>query len=164
MWVELGLQTASDNTAKLINRGYETEVFKAANGILSRYGIPVVAHVMLGLPGEGREEALGTVSVLNGSSVWGVKLHSVYVMEGTRLAQMYREGEYKPISFGEYVELAVECIARLRPSFVLHRLTGDCPEGLLVAPEWNSEKNKVLDAIRAEMEKKGLFQGALYSE
>ena len=164
VWVELGLQTASDKTARLINRGYKTEVFENAVGLLSEYGIPVVVHIMLGLPGEGRAEALQTVRTVNKADVFGVKLHSVYVMENTRLASMYREGVYTPISFKEYTELAAECIARLSPSVILHRITGDCPEGLLVAPEWNRDKNATIEGIRSVLTENGWTQGSLYNK
>ena len=163
VWVELGLQTASDVTARLINRGYDTEVFYRAAELLHRHGIPVVAHIMLGLPDEGREDILGTLDAVNRSGVWGVKLHSVYVMEGTRLAEMYREGLYTPPTLEEYTSLAAECIARLRPECVVHRITGDCPEGLLVAPEWNREKGRVIDTIRKKLGEAGLYQGSLYN-
>lgn len=164
VWVELGLQTASDATAKVINRGYETECFRRAVEILSARNIPTVAHVMVGLPGEGRSQALDTVRFISKCGVWGVKIHSTYVMEGTRLAEMYRRGEYQPISMPEYAAIAAECIALLPPDTVVHRITGDCPRGLLVAPEWNGDKNAVISAIRDNIVTRGLSQGALWGK
>ena len=162
VWVELGLQTASDVTADIINRGYKTEVYRRAAEVLASHGIPFVTHMIIGLPGESREEIDETVDVINSSCAWGVKIHSIYVMEGTRLAEMYRFGEYTPPSLDQYVDLAARSIARLRSDMIVHRITGDCPEGLLVAPEWNRDKNKIIDHIRKRLEKENLRQGSLY--
>ena len=164
VWVELGLQTASDATANVINRGYETEVYKRAAEILTSHGIPFVTHMIIGLPGEGERETDATVDLINECGSWGIKIHSIYVMEGTALADMYRRGEYTPPSLDEYVTLAARSIARLRPDMTVHRITGDCPDGLLVAPEWNKDKSKVIDLIRKRLESKNLHQGSLYSE
>ena len=163
VWVELGLQTASDLTARVINRGYETEVYRRAAQILTSHGIPFVTHMIIGLPGEGQRDIDRTVDLINECGSWGVKIHSIYVMEGTRLAQMYRLGEYTPLSLDEYVSLAARTITRLRPDMTVHRITGDCPDGLLVAPEWNRDKNKVIDLIRKKLESEKMSQGSLYS-
>ena len=164
MWVELGLQSASDETARIINRGYNTEVYLRAVDILKSRGIPVVAHMIIGLPTEGRWQALETVDLINKSGASGIKIHSIYVMTGTRLADMYRAGEYTPPTLDEYTDIASECVARLRPDMIVHRLTGDCPDGMLVAPEWNADKNRMLDMIREKLSSRGLRQGALYKE
>ena len=163
VWVELGLQTASDKTAGVINRGYNTDVYMRAAECLTSHGIPFVTHMIIGLPSEGERETDATVDVINESGSWGVKIHSIYVMEGTVLADMYRKGEYAPPSLGEYVHLAARSISRLRPDIILHRITGDCPDGLLVAPEWNKDKNTVINLIRKQLENESLAQGSLYS-
>jgi len=162
VWVELGLQSASDKTARMINRGYPTSVFSPAAEMLASRGIPVVAHMIIGLPGEGEAEVDQTVDLLNRSPIWGVKLHSLYVMEGTRLADMYRSGEFKPIDMEEYIALAARCIARLRGDIVIHRLTGDCPEGLLIAPLSSCTKNEIIDKINSCLRENGHRQGSLY--
>ena len=162
VWVELGLQTASDATADVINRGYKTEVYRRATEVLISHGIPFVTHMIIGLPNEKTDEIDATVDEINRSGSWGVKIHSIYVMEGTGLADMYRSGEYTPLSLDEYVDLAARSIARLRPDMTVHRITGDCPDGLLVAPEWNRDKNKIIDLIRKRLEKENLHQGSLY--
>ena len=162
VWVELGLQTASDKTAAIINRGYKTEVYKRAMAILKSHGIPVVTHMIIGLPGECADDIDATVDLINEYS-WGVKIHSIYVMEGTALAGMYRDGDYTPPTLDEYVSLAVRSIARLRADMIVHRITGDCPDGLLVAPEWNKDKNKIIEEIRRGLERNNLVQGSLYS-
>ena len=161
VWVELGLQTASDKIAKTINRGYPTDVYRRAVSILKSHGIPFVTHMIIGLPGDSEADIDATVDLIN-EDAWGVKIHSIYVMDGTRLADMYRAGEYTPPTMDEYVALAARSIARLRPDMIVHRVTGDCPDGMLVAPEWNREKNKVIELIRARLESSGLRQGSLY--
>lgn len=164
VWVELGLQTASDVTANIINRGYKTEVYKRAAECLTSHGIPFVTHMIIGLPGEGEGEIDSTVDVINESGSWGVKIHSIYVMEGTALAGMYQRGEYEPPTLEEYVRLSVRSLTRLRPDMIVHRITGDCPDGLLVAPEWNRDKNKVINLIREKLESEGLCQASLYEK
>ena len=162
VWVELGLQSSSDKTARLINRGYDTEVYFRAADILTSHGIPFVTHMIIGLPSEGEREVIDTVKAINASGAWGIKIHSMYVMEGTHLAQMYRNGEYSPIDEDEYVRLAALAIAYTAPDTVIHRITGDCPPELLVAPEWNRDKNKVINGIRCALESMNFRQGSLY--
>ncbi len=162
VWVELGLQTASDLTADVINRGYDTEAYFRAASILNSYKIPFVAHMIIGLPGEGEREVIDTVKAINDSGAWGIKIHSMYVMEGTRLAEMYEAGAYLPPTEDEYVRLAALAIAHTAPDVVVHRITGDCPEGLLVAPLWNKNKNKVINSIRDRLEALGQRQGSLF--
>lgn len=164
VWVELGLQTSSDTTAKVINRGYTTDVYLRAVEILRRYGIPVVTHIIIGLPGEGEKEVVETVKTVNSAGVWGVKIHSIYVMEGTALADMYRRGEYTPPTLDEYVRLATLAIGMLNEDIIVHRITGDCPRDLLLAPEWNSDKNKIISLIQSSLEKQGIKQGAIKND
>ena len=117
--------------------------------------------MIIGLPGEGAKEAYATVDLIN-EMAWGVKIHSIYVMEGTERARMYRSGEYEPPTLDEYVSIAAGAIARLRPDMIVHRITGDCPDGLLVAPDWNSDKNKIISLIRKNLEDNEIKQGALF--
>ena len=151
VFCELGLQTSSDKTARIINRGYKTEVYERAVEILASRGIEVVTHIMIGLPGEGDEELKETVKLINSLPVSGIKIHSVYVMEGTKLAEMYRRGEYTPISMDDYIDRAVYALSHLRRDIVVHRITGDCPEALLVAPEWNRQKSRVIAKIQKRL-------------
>lgn len=160
VWVELGLQSASDLTAKRIRRGYTSDVYTRAAKLLCSKGISVVTHMIIGLPGESEEDVINTVELINRSGSFGVKIHSLYVMEGTSLAEEYRRGEYVPMEKEEYVRLAVLAVRRLDPNMVIHRLTGDCPRDMLVAPDWNADKSGVLDSIRRELEKGG--QGCLW--
>ena len=153
VWVELGLQTASDEVGRVINRGYGRAEFDRAARLLSAYGIPIVAHMIIGLPGEGKAEALKTVEFLNGYELFGLKIHSIYVMRGTRLSEMYERGEFVPPTREDYIDTAVSVIRAMRPGTVVHRITGDCPRGMLVAPEWNTDKNGIISEIRKRLGK-----------
>lgn len=150
VWVELGLQNASDEVAAIINRGYTTDVYESAANLLREYEIPFVTHIMIGLPGETPENIDKTLDAVIKSGTWGIKIHSTYVMEGTRLAEMYREKLYTPPTFDYYTDTAARLLSRLPEGIVVHRITGDCPDGMLVAPEWSREKSKVIDTIRAK--------------
>ncbi len=164
VWVELGLQTASDETAKIINRGYETSVFTRAVKILEKYEIPVVVHLIVGLPGEGLSEIKRTTEYISTLPVWGVKIHSIYVAKGTRLATMYERGEYEPPTQSEYTRSAVYILTHLPREVVIHRLTGDAPKDSLLAPEWNKDKHRVIEALTKEMQEKGFTQGCFFEK
>ena len=160
VWVELGLQTANDKTAEIINRGYYRESFEKALSILKKYEIPVVVHLIVGLPGEGIEEVKNTVKYLSAFDLFGIKIHSIYVMQGTRLEEMYLKGEYTPPTMEEYIESAIYILTHISPEITVHRLTGDCPKDMLTAPAWNTEKHKIIDEISARMQKRGIRQGS----
>jgi len=162
VWVELGLQTANDRTAERINRGYPREVFAQAVSILKQYGIPVVVHIIVGLPGEQLEDVRETVRYINTFHLWGIKLHSIFVMRNTVLEEMYRSGLYQPPTMEEYVEAALYVLTHISPDMIVHRLTGDCAPALLVAPEWNRDKEAVLAAINRALEAHGWEQGCFY--
>lgn len=164
VWVELGLQTANDQTADRIHRGYHREAFDRAVRLLNEYGLPVVAHVMIGLPGEGIGDVEKTVDYLNGYRLFGIKIHSLYVTKDTLLARMYERGEYAPISMQSYAEQAAAVIARLSPDVIVHKITGDAPKALLIAPEWNLDKNGILNRLNGVLKEKGWFQGCLYQK
>ena len=127
VWVELGLQTANDHTADLINRGYHRDCFEKAMEILKKYDIPVVIHLIVGLPGEDISNVRETVEYVNRFAPFGIKIHSIYVMQGTRLAEMYEKGEYTPPSMEEYIDSVIYILTHISPDTVVHRLTGDCP-------------------------------------
>jgi len=164
VWVELGLQTANDKTAEVINRGYNREIFEKSLEILGQYEIPVVVHLIVGLPGESFADVKETVEYLSSFKLFGIKIHSIYVMQGTRLADMYLAGEYTPPSMIEYVDSAVYILTHLHPATVVHRLTGDCPRDMLIAPEWNKSKHEIISAIVTKMQMKGLSQGCEYKK
>ena len=164
VWVELGLQSARADTAAAMNVGYTKEDFSRAAELLSAAGIDVVAHMIVGLPGEGREDALSTLRFINSTPVKGLKIHSLYVTEGSGLADVWRNGEYTPLSFADYTQTVVALLCHARPDLVIHRLTGDCPKDALLAPAWSGEKNKVLDEIHRLLRVGGLSQGCLYQK
>lgn len=161
--VELGLQTASDKTASEMGIGYPRARFEEAVRMLALHNIDVVAHLMVGLPGECREDYLRTIHLVNRLPVTGIKLHSVYVLRGTRLCDLYTRGEYTPISREEYVNAVCDLLAHARPDLVIHRLGGDAPKSELVAPVWNADKRMLLDAIHGALEERGIVQGCAYS-
>ena len=162
--VELGLQTASDAIGSSINRCYTTQDFIDAVAMLHRYGIEVVGHMMVGLPGESREDLLDTVALFNRVHIDGVKIHSTYVVDHTRLADMYRDGVYQPITFDYYIDSVVCILTHLNPSIVIHRITGDAPKDILLAPMWNKSKKVVMNTIHQVLSKGDLRQGMYYTD
>ncbi len=157
--VELGLQTANEITAKFINRGYENAVFTEAVRLLKSYGIDVVAHIMIGLPGETLDDLKNTIDFVNFHSINGIKIHNVYVVKNTVLADLYYKGLYSPMDFEEYLENLVYAITHLRPDIVIHRISGDAPKDLLIAPEWNTHKKWVLNGLDRVLRERDLWQG-----
>ena len=147
VFVELGLQTASDATAKIINRGYETAVYLDAVKRLKEAGINVITHVIIGLPGEGESELMDTIKTFNDSGSDGIKLQLLHVLKDTRLNEMYEKGEYVPLEKRQYIDLLMLALRSLRPGTVVHRVTGDPPKRLLVAPLWPADKKRVLNDI-----------------
>ncbi len=161
VWVELGLQTIHAPGAALLRRGCDLTVFDDAVGRLAQAGIPVVAHTILGIPGETREAILETMAHLARMKIWGVKLHQLYVQEGTDLATLYGRHPFPLASPEEYIELVIDCLERLPGGTVVHRLTGDGPADTLVAPWWIRDKRAVLNGLLRRMRERGTWQGRL---
>lgn len=159
VWVELGLQTIHEKSARLIRRGYPLKVFTDAVERLNNHGIEVVTHVILGLPEETREMMLETVDFLNNLPIQGIKLQLLHVLEGTDLAAYYQTTGFHVLDEEEYVDLILDCIEHLRPDITIHRITGDGPKDLLIAPLWSSAKRSVLNHIHHEMKLKNSWQG-----
>lgn len=162
--VELGLQTSDDLIGKLINRGYSSSRFSKAVSLLNQYGIDVVAHVMVGLPGETFETIKNTVDFINQHQLQGIKIHSTYVIQGTKLSNLYDNDEYTPITLDYYLESLTYILTHIRPSLVVHRISGDAPKDLLIAPEWNLHKKWVLNGIEKKFKEKNLKQGMFYQK
>ena len=160
--VELGLQTSNEITAKFINRGYENYVFTKAVNLLKHYGIDVVVHIMIGLPNEDLEDLDNTINFVNNHPIDGIKIHNVYVVKNTVLADLYYKGLYSPLNFEDYLELLVYAITHLRPDIVIHRISGDSPRDLLIAPDWNVHKKWVLNGLDKVLKEKELFQGKYF--
>lgn len=162
VWVELGLQTASDEVAARMNIGCPRSRFTEACALLSAHGIEIVAHMMVGLPGEGRCEAIKTLQFLNRHPITGLKLHATYVLQDSGLAALYRSGDYQPLTREEYLSTVVELLTLARPDLVLHRLTGDPPRTSLLAPSWCLDKIGILNELHARMWRSDLTQGCRY--
>ena len=160
VWVELGLQTIHADTARRIRRGYGLSVYEDAVARLKAAGLTVIVHVILGLPGEKREQMLQTIDYLGGvHRPDGVKLQLLHVLEGTDLAQLWRAGQVPVMEPEEYYDLLCECLRRLPPDMVIHRLTGDGPKRILLAPLWTGDKKRVLNDLNRELERQHVRQG-----
>lgn len=159
VWVELGLQTASDETALLINRGYDRVVYDKAVALLKKYGIETVTHVIFGLPGETEEDMLDTVRYVRDAGSKGVKFHLLYLVENTPMVKLFQEGLLTFLSREEYIELIVQAVGLLDPSMVVHRFTGDSPRELLIGPKWSLRKWEILNDIDGALEERNISQG-----
>ena len=160
--VELGLQTSNDSTAKLINRGYNSEIFTTAVQLLNKYKIDVVTHIMIGLPNENFEDIKNTVNFINNHNIQGLKIHSCYVVKNTKLADMYNNKKYIPITFEEYMISLEYVLTHISPNIIIHRISGDAPKDLLIAPEWSLHKKWVLNGIERTFKEKNLWQGKYF--
>lgn len=157
--VELGLQTSNNETGKLLNRGYSSEQFTKAVKLLNKYNIDVVTHIMVGLPNETKYDLENTVKFLNLHNIQGLKIHSTYVVKNTKLCELYNNGLYVPISLDEYLESVVYILTHIDANIVIHRISGDAPKNLLVAPEWNSHKKLVLNGVDRILRERNMWQG-----
>ena len=162
VWVELGLQTIHEDTARYIRRGYPLAVYEDAVDRLRAAGLTVIAHVILGLPGESREDMLATIDYLGGHRPDGVKLQLLHVLEGTDLADEWRAGRVPVMEPEEYYDLLCECLRRLPADMVIHRLTGDGPKRILLAPNWTGDKKRVLNDLNRELQRQNVRQGEWY--
>ena len=147
VWVELGLQTANDNTGKIINRCYDSYDFTNAVKLLNEYGIDVITHIMIGLPGETHSDVENTIGFINKHNIQGIKIHSTYIVKDTKLAEMYKSGEYKAIDLEYYIQEACYCLTHIKPKIIVHKISGDAPKNLLMAPEWNLHKKWIINGI-----------------
>lgn len=163
IWIELGLQTIHETTADLIRRGYPLSVYDDCVSMLNQAHIPVITHVILGLPGEIEEHMLSTIDHLNLCGTWGVKLQLLHVLQGTDLAALYTQDSYRPLTQEAYTDLVTDCLEHLSPDIVIHRLTGDGPRDLLLAPRWSLDKRGVLNTLHHTMKLRGAYQGRLYN-
>lgn len=163
VWVELGLQTIHENTASFIRRGYSLPIYEDAVQRLRDRGIEVITHVILGLPGETEEQMLSTVQYLNTTDTQGIKLQLLHILKGTDLAAYYEQSPFPVFTMEEYVHMVISCVERIRPDMVIHRLTGDGPKDLLIAPLWSTSKRQVLNTIHQGFKKQDTWQGKYYN-
>lgn len=159
VWVELGLQTIHESTAAYIRRGYPLSCFESALAKLNRRGIPVIVHTILGLPFETDEMALETMRYLNRQPVSGIKLQLLHVLKHTDLARDFLAGKFQVLDRDAYLSLVMRCLAALRPDLVIHRLTGDGPKELLIAPLWSQAKRSVLNDLHRRLKEEKIWQG-----
>lgn len=169
IWVELGLQTIHEKTATYIRRHYPLSEYENAVRKLHKLGIPYITHVILGLPGENKEEMLETIFYVEQGVFeegtdrkirpFGIKLQLLHVLENTDLAEDYRLGKFRTMEMDEYLELVVECLQRISPDIVIHRVTGDGPKNILIAPTWSGNKKLVLNTLHRKLREKNARQG-----
>ena len=162
VWVELGLQTIHEKTASFIRRGYPLPVFDRAVKELEARGIEIIVHTILGLPGETADMMQDTVRYVNSTPAAGIKLQLLHILKHTDLADYYQHTGFHILTMNEYVDLVIRCLEVCRPDLVIHRLTGDGPKDLLIAPEWSQAKRQVLNTIQKELKRRNTFQGRLY--
>ncbi|MEK6759377.1 MAG: TIGR01212 family radical SAM protein [Deltaproteobacteria bacterium] len=162
VWLELGLQSSNDATLLLINRRHSVADFSSAVARAHLAGIDVCAHIIIGLPGEGRTEALSTVRFVADLDIWGVKFHQLQVLKDTALEAAYLNGGLDILELEEYSSIVVDSLELLSPSMVIHRLSGDAPRRFIVAPDWGVNKFIIDEMIVDMMRKRNTRQGARY--
>lgn len=159
VWIELGLQTIHEDTLKTIRSGFVLSQYEAAVFALHARRIDVITHLILGLPGETRDMMLASVSHIARLPIQGVKLHLLHVLKGTDLGTLYANEPFPLFSLEEYCDFVADCITLLPPEMVIHRLTGDGPRNLLIAPLWSTDKKRVLNTIQKSFRERDLWQG-----
>ncbi len=162
VWIELGLQTIHEDTARFIRRGYALPVFDDAVRRLRAAGLEVIVHVILGLPGETKQDMLGTVKYVGNCDIQGIKLQLLHVMRGTELGRMYESGEVRPLYINtseEYIDILTDALELLPRHIVIHRLTGDAPHDKLLFPMWSANKRITLNGVIREMKRRDTVQG-----
>lgn len=159
LWVELGLQTINNDTAKFLRRGYKLKQFDEAVHLLKIRKIKIVTHLIIGLPNESKKQILLSVKYISKLDVWGVKLHMLHILRNTDLANYYLKDPFKILSQKEYINVICDALELLNPNITIHRLTGDGKKSDLIAPVWTLNKLKVLSDIDKELKKRESFQG-----
>lgn len=159
VWIELGFQTVSDETSKLINRGYTLDVFEKALEDLRKRNIDVVVHTIFGLPKENKEDMLNTIRYLADKDIQGIKFHLLHLMKDTPMVKLYEKGMIEFLSKEDYIDLICQSICMLPQNVVVHRLTGDSPRELLIGPMWSLKKWEILNEIDKTMEDNDYYQG-----
>ena len=162
--VELGLQTSNDYIGTLINRRYSTKQFIEATKLLNKYNIDVISHIMIGLPNETFDDIKNTVDLINSLNIQGLKIHSTYIVKNTKLEEMYKNNEYTPITLEYYLDSLCYIISHLNKDIIIHRISGDSPKDLLVAPKWNLHKKWILNGLDKLLKEKDLYQGKFYNK
>ncbi|MEO5342739.1 MAG: TIGR01212 family radical SAM protein [Gammaproteobacteria bacterium SHHR-1] len=162
VWLELGLQSAFDKTLERVNRGHGFADYEHTAQAARARGLPLCTHLIIGLPGEGGAESLISLDRVVALGVDGLKLHPLHVVRGTQLANEWRRGEYQPLGFEEYLQIAADMVERTPPEVSFHRLTATAQGDLLLAPDWCGRKWRVIDGIAAELQRRDTQQGSRY--
>ena len=162
VWIEFGLQTIHEKTADFIRREFSLACYETAVTALHTCKIPVITHVILGLPGETKQDMLDTVNYVAHSTVSGVKLQLLHVLSDTDLADYYEQHPFPLFTLEEYCDFIADCLELLPPSMVVHRITGDGPRALLLAPRWSTDKKRVLNTIRKRLQERKTYQGSKF--
>ncbi len=163
LWIELGLQTIHEETARYIRRGYALPCFEQAIMDLKKLHIPYIVHVILGLPGETPDMIYETIRYLNTQKPFGIKLQLLHVLSETDLAADYQDGLFQVYEKEEYLDILIHCLELLSPDIIVHRLTGDGPKSLLLAPKWSLNKRDVLNSLHSKMKLANTYQGRLWN-
>lgn len=164
VWIELGLQTSREDTAQYIRRGYPGEVYADAVSRLRREGIEVITHIIIGLPGETKEDVLKSVLFAYECGSHGIKLQLLHILKGSDLAEEYVEKNIGVLEMEEYFGILGYVLERIPRDMVIHRLTGDGPKKILIAPQWSADKKNVLNRMRDYFETHDIIQGKYYRE
>lgn len=159
VWVELGLQTSNENTAKHINRGYSLDVFEKAVLDLNSINVDVIVHLIIGLPNETKNDIINSVKYVCSQNIAGIKLQLLHVLKNTPLEKEYLSDSFHILSLEEYTDILAKCITYIPKNIVIHRITGDGPKLLLVAPLWSANKKKVLNYINRRFNELDIHQG-----
>lgn len=161
LWIEIGMQSAKEETIVEINRGYSHKYLDKKCQELKERKIKFLLHVIFGLPGESREDMLNSIEFVNESGAFGIKIHSLYIQRDTRMYNKYKEEKFPLLSKDEYTDLVVEAIGLLDKKIVVHRITGDGEKSKLIAPLWSANKLGVIGEINHKLKVKGIQQGSL---
>ncbi|GFI23644.1 hypothetical protein IMSAGC011_02434 [Lachnospiraceae bacterium] len=163
IWIELGLQTIHEQTATFIRRGYPLSVFEQAITQLQKICIPIITHVIIGLPGETKSMMLETCNFLAQKGINGIKLQLLHILKNTDLVEFYEKKTFEILNLMEYIDIIISCMEILPPEMVIHRVTGDGPKNLLLAPLWSLDKRRVLNTLHQEMKKRGTWQSIKFA-
>lgn len=164
VWVELGLQTIHESTARLIRRGYPLSTFEGAVKRLQERSIDIIVHLILGLPHESHDQIFETIDYVAKLPIQGVKLQLLHVLRDTDLAEYYDDHGFSILSQEAYIHLLISFIERIPPHIVIHRITGDGPKSLLIAPKWSGNKRMVLNETLKAFRQRGAYQGRYYDD
>ena len=163
VWVELGLQTIHENTARYIRRGYSLDTFDQCVSNLINIGIRPIVHMIVGLPGESESDILETADYIAHCGAWGIKIQLLHILKGTDLYTDYNKGTFKALQLNEYTHIAGQILTLLPPDMVVHRITGDGPKSLLAAPMWSANKKLVLNTLNQYFKDNKIYQGRNYT-